>query len=377
MNTHEQLDRILADRLLVLDGAMGTMLQRHRLDEHDFRGERFAVHPQNLQGNYDVLVLTRPDVVTQIHRQYLAAGADIVETNTFNSNAVSQASYALESFIYELNVEGARLARAAADEFTARDPTRPRFVAGSIGPTNRMLSIPRDVNDRGSRSITFDEMKTGYMHQIRGLIDGGADLLLLETVVDALNARAALGAIQEVQAARGADLPVMISLTIMENGHTLAGQTLDAFYVSMAPARPWSIGINCGFGARGMGPYITELARIADCWVSVHPNAGLPNAFGDYDQTPSLFAEQLRGVAESGCANILGGCCGTTPDHIARVAEALEGIEPRRLPDRSDAGAEHATGVAALKGSTNVVENVRNALHERPLLALCDARANR
>ena len=198
MNTHEQLDRILADRLLVLDGAMGTMLQRHRLDEHDFRGERFAVHPQNLQGNYDVLVLTRPDVVTQIHRQYLAAGADIVETNTFNSNAVSQASYALESFIYELNVEGARLARAAADEFTARDPTRPRFVAGSIGPTNRMLSIPRDVNGRVSRSITFDEMKTGYMHQIRGLIDGGADLLLLETVVEVLNASAALVAIQEL-----------------------------------------------------------------------------------------------------------------------------------------------------------------------------------
>jgi 5-methyltetrahydrofolate--homocysteine methyltransferase len=335
VNRTTQLDRLLAGRILILDGAMGTMIQRHRLDEAGFRGERFANHRHDLKGNSDVLVLTQPAIIGGIHREYLAAGADIVETNTFNGNAVSQSDYGLEGLIYEINVEGARIAREAADEFTRRTPDRPRFVAGSIGPANRTLSLSPDVNNPALRTVTFDQLRDAYADQVRGLIDGGADILLLETIFDTLNAKAAIVAIQEVQAASGVDLPLMISVTITDkSGRTLSGQTLDAFYISIEHARPWAVGINCSLGARDLRPYIAELARMADCWVSCYPNAGLPNAFGQYDEEPPETAALLREFAESGLANILGGCCGTTPDHIAALAAAVSGVppRPRRVP---------------------------------------------
>jgi 5-methyltetrahydrofolate--homocysteine methyltransferase len=322
MTTREKLDAIVAERVLILDGAMGTMIQRRKLTEQEFRGERFAAHPRDLKGNNDVLVLTQPAVVADIHRQYLAAGADIIETNTFNSQAVSQADYGLESLGYELNVAAARLARAAADEYTKRTPDRPRFVAGSMGPANRTLSISPDVGNPAFRALTFDALKDAYADQARGLIDGGVDLLLVETIFDTLNAKAAIVAIDEVQADRGVELPLMISVTITDkSGRTLSGQTLDAFYISIQHARPWSIGINCALGAREMRPYLAELARMADCWVSVYPNAGLPNAFGEYDELPAETAALLGEFVASGFADIIGGCCGTTPDHIRALAD--------------------------------------------------------
>jgi 5-methyltetrahydrofolate--homocysteine methyltransferase len=317
MTTRETLDAILAKRLLILDGAMGTMIQRHKLGEKEFRGERFASHPRDLKGDNDLLVLTQPAIVGEIHREYLAAGSDIIETNTFNSQAVSQADYGLEAIVYELNVAAAKVARAAADEFTAATPDRPRFVAGSIGPANRTLSISPDVNNPAYRALTFDALKAAYAEQVRGLIDGGAHLLLVETIFDTLNAKAAIVAIEEVQAERKSDLPLMISVTITDrSGRTLSGQTLDAFYVSIQHARSWSVGINCALGAREMRPYLAELARLADCWVSVYPNAGLPNAFGQYDELPEETSVLLKEFAASGFADIIGGCCGTTPDHI-------------------------------------------------------------
>jgi 5-methyltetrahydrofolate--homocysteine methyltransferase len=331
MTTRETLDRFLAARILILDGAMGTMIQRRTLAEADFRGTRFAAHSHDLKGDNDVLVLTRPDVIGAIHRQYLDAGADIIETNTFNANTVSQADYALESVCYELNLEGARIARAAADEYTAKNPSRPRFVAGSMGPTNRTLSISPDVNNPAFRNITFDEMKAAYIDQVRGLVDGGVDILLLETIIDALNAKAAIVAIQEVQEEKDTDVPLWISVTITDrSGRTLAGQTLDAFYVSIEHARPWCVGINCALGAKDMRPYLADLAKIADCWVSSYPNAGLPNAFGEYDEKPVETGDLLRDFASSGFANILGGCCGTTPEHIRAIARAVEGVPPRK-----------------------------------------------
>ncbi len=330
MTTRHLLDGLLAERILILDGAMGTMIQRHRLDEGGFRGTRFAGHGHDLKGNNDVLVLTQPSLIREIHDQYLEAGADIIETNTFNSNAVSQADYGLERLTYELNLEAARLARAAADARTAQTPSRPRFVAGSMGPTNRTLSISPDVNNPAFRAMTFDELKHAYADQVRGLIDGGVDLLLLETIFDTLNAKAAFLAIEEVQADRPARVPLMISVTITDrSGRTLSGQTLDAFYVSIEHTRPWSVGINCALGARDMRPYLAELARQARCWVSAYPNAGLPNAFGQYDEQPEETAALLRDFATSGFANILGGCCGTTPDHIAALADAVAGLAPR------------------------------------------------
>jgi len=330
---HHTLDDLLTRRIAILDGAMGTMIQRHALSEEDFRSERLAGHVHDLRGNNDVLVLTQPAIVGTIHRQYLEAGADIIETNTFNANAVSQADYGLEGLVYEINLEAARLARRVADEVTAADTSRPRFVAGSIGPTNRTLSISPDVNDPARRAITFDEMKAAYIDQVRGLIDGGVHLLLLETVIDALNAKAAFAAIDELREATGASLPLMISATITDrSGRTLSGQTLDAFYISMLHARPWSIGINCALGAADMRPYLADLARIATCWVSAHPNAGLPNAFGAYDEQPDQTAALLHDFARSGFANILGGCCGTTPEHIAAVARAIQDARPRPRP---------------------------------------------
>jgi 5-methyltetrahydrofolate--homocysteine methyltransferase len=330
MTIQEQLDALLAKRILVLDGAMGTMVQRQKLDEAAFRGSRFAGHPHDLKGNNDILVLTRPDVIGRIHREYLEAGADIIETSTFNANAVSQADYGLEAVCYEINAAAARLAREAVDAFNARTPDRPRFVAGSVGPANRTLSISPDVNNPAFRAITFDQLKSAYADQVRGLIDGGSDLLLVETIFDTLNVKAAIVAVQEVEEEKGVHLPLMISVTITDrSGRTLSGQTLDAFYVSVSHARPWSIGINCALGAREMRPYLAELSRLATCWVSSYPNAGLPNAFGDYDEHAAETARLLRDFAESGFANILGGCCGTTPEHIAAVAAAVAGVRPR------------------------------------------------
>ncbi len=331
MTTREKLNAILAKRVLILDGAMGTMIQRHKLTEQDFRGGRFAAHPRDLKGNNDVLALTQPEVVAGIHREYLAAGADIIETNTFNSQAVSQADYGLEAVGYELNVAAARIARAAADEYATLTPDRPRFVAGSMGPANRTLSISPDVSNPAFRSLTFDALKDAYADQARGLIDGGVDLLLLETIFDTLNAKAAIVAIDEVQAERGVELPLMISVTVTDrSGRTLSGQTLDAFYISIQHARPWSIGINCALGAREMRPYLAELARMADCWVSVYPNAGLPNAFGEYDELPEETAALLREFVSSGFADIIGGCCGTTPDHIRALGDGGFSTEPAR-----------------------------------------------
>src|SRR5213593_2917267 len=298
-DTTRSLDALLARRILVLDGAMGTMVQRYTLSEADFRGERFKHHAKDLRGDNDVLVLTRPDVVSEIHQQYLAAGADIIETNTFNSTAISQADYGLESLAYELNLEGAKLARAAADEWSARTPDRPRFVAGSIGPMNRTLSISPDVNNPAHRGATFDEVCAAFRDQVRGLVDGGVDLLLLETIFDTLNAKAAIVAIQEVYDERRTTNveppPLMISVTVTDrSGRTLSGQTIDAFWTSIAHAKPFSVGINCALGARDMRPYLAELSRLADCYVSCYPNAGLPNAFGLYDEQPDETGGYLR-----------------------------------------------------------------------------------
>ncbi len=323
----------MRERILVLDGAMGTMIQRHKLGEADFRGERFKDHPHDLKGNNDLLVLTRPDIIADIHRQYFAAGADLVETNTFNAQSISQADYKLEHLAYELNVAAARLARGVADEFEAKEPGRPRFVAGAVGPTNRTASISPDVNNPGARNVTFDQLVTAYTESIRGLVDGGADLLLIETIFDTLNAKAAIHAALSYFADTGRRLPVMISGTITDaSGRTLTGQTPEAFWHSVMHAQPLSVGLNCALGAKDMRPHLEELSRSAGVFTSAYPNAGLPNAFGGYDETPAMMAQQIRDFAEAGFVNIVGGCCGTTPDHIRAFAEAVRGLPPRRPP---------------------------------------------
>jgi len=343
------LDSLLTRRILILDGAMGTMIQRHALTEADFRGERLASHHRDLKGNNDLLALTRPDVLDGIHRAYLEAGADIIETNTFNANVISQADYALEPFVYEMNVAATRLAKAAAADWTAKTPDRPRLVAGAMGPTNRTLSISPDVNNPALRAVTFDQLRDAYLDQVRGLMDGGADLILIETIIDALNTKAALVAIQQVFGERGVSLPIMISVTITDrSGRTLAGQTIDAFYVSIRHAKPVSVGINCALGARDMRPYLAELARIAECYVTCYPNAGLPNAFGQYDELPQETAALVREFAESGFVNVLGGCCGTTPDHIRAIAAAVEGLPPRPRPAPAAAGITWLSGLETL-----------------------------
>jgi 5-methyltetrahydrofolate--homocysteine methyltransferase len=330
MSTRARLDALLAHRILILDGAMGTMVQQQKLDEHAVRGERFRDHPVALANNIDLLVLTRPEIISAIHHGYLEAGADIIETNTFAATSIAQSDFNLESFAYDLNVEGARLARAAADEWSSRTPDRPRFVAGAIGPTNRTLSISPDVNNPAFRAETFAHVRDAYREQVRGLIDGGADLLLLETIFDTLNAKAAIAAMLDEFEARGVELPVMISATITDrSGRTLSGQTLDAFYVSIGHVRPFSVGINCAFGASQMRPYVAELSRLAAEYVTCHPNAGLPNAFGEYDEAPAETARLLREFAEAGVLNIVGGCCGTTPEHIRAIATAVRDLPPR------------------------------------------------
>ncbi|MBP7489343.1 MAG: methionine synthase [Azospira sp.] len=328
-----ELSALLQQRLLILDGAMGTMIQRHGLTEKDYRGTRFADHAHDLKGNNDLLLLTRPEVIRGIHAEYLAAGADILETNTFNATKVSQADYKLEAIVYELNVAGAKLAREVCDEFTAKNPAKPRFVAGVLGPTSRTASISPDVNDPGYRNVTFDELVENYLEAIRGLTDGGADILLVETVFDTLNAKAALFAIETFFDQVGRRWPVMISGTITDaSGRTLSGQTAEAFWNSLNHIKPISFGLNCALGAKELRQYVEELSRVCDCFVSAHPNAGLPNAFGGYDETPEQLAEEIADWARHGFVNIVGGCCGTSPDHIAAIAKMVAGIAPRAIP---------------------------------------------
>ena len=332
-STEARLRALAASRILVIDGAMGTMIQRHKLTEADFRGERFKDWPRDLKGNNDLLSITRPDVIRSIHMAYLEAGADIVETNTFSSTTVAQADYGMEALAYELNRDSARIARSACDEVTARDPSRPRFVAGAIGPTNRTASISPDVNNPGFRAVTFDDLRVAYGEAVRGLIDGGADLILIETIFDTLNAKAALFAAAEVFEEKGVRLPVSVSGTITDlSGRTLSGQTAEAFWYSVRHGELLSIGLNCALGAREMRAHIADLARVSDTLVCAYPNAGLPNEFGEYDESPEAMAELVGEFARSGLVNIVGGCCGTTPPHIKAIAEAVKTVPPRVPP---------------------------------------------
>ncbi|MBE7374746.1 methionine synthase [Pseudomonas lopnurensis] len=334
-NTRLQaLQQALEERILILDGGMGTMIQSYKLEESDYRGERFADWPSDVKGNNDLLLLSRPDVIQAIEKAYLDAGADILETNTFNATRVSQADYGMEELVYELNVEGARLAREVADAKTAETPDRPRFVAGVLGPTSRTCSISPDVNNPGYRNVTFDLLVENYVEATRGLIEGGADLILIETIFDTLNAKAAIFAVQQVFEEDGVELPIMISGTITDaSGRTLSGQTTEAFWNSVAHAKPISVGLNCALGAKDLRPYLEELANKAGTHVSAHPNAGLPNAFGEYDETPAEMAVVVEEFAASGFLNIIGGCCGTTPAHIQAIAEAVAKYPPRAIPD--------------------------------------------
>jgi len=336
MSDHETrraaLDAALKDRILVLDGASGTWIQGRGLEEADYRGDRFADWPKEVRGNNDLLVLTKPDLIEEMHREYLDAGADIIETNTFSSTTIAQADYGMEELAYEMNVEGARLARAAAD--AASTAERPRFVAGALGPTNRAASLSPDVNDPGARNVDFDGLRTAYAEATRGLIEGGADILLLETITDTLNAKAAIFATEDVFEEIGRRLPLMISVMIPDvSGRTLSGQTPEAFWNAVRHAKPLTIGVNCSLGPDLMRPYVAEFARVADAYVCAYPNAGLPNAFGEYDETPESMSVHLKEWARSGLVNVLGGCCGTTPDHIRAFVEATEGAAPRELPE--------------------------------------------
>ena len=322
---------LLKSRILLLDGAMGTMIQRHKFSEEDYRGARFADYPSPLQGNNDLLTLTQPEAILEIHRQYFEAGADIAETNTFSSTSVAMADYDMQDLVYELNVEAAKLAKQAADEYTAKTPDKPRYVAGSMGPTNKTASMSPDVNDPGYRAISFDELKAAYYEQIRGLVDGGIDLLLVETVFDTLNAKAALFAIEEYKEATGNDLPVMVSGTITDaSGRTLSGQTAEAFFISIAHIPLLSVGFNCALGADQLRPYVQRMGNIAtEQYVSAHPNAGLPNEFGQYDQSPEEMGDLIKPYLVEGLVNIIGGCCGTTPDHIKVIADLAAKAKPR------------------------------------------------
>jgi 5-methyltetrahydrofolate--homocysteine methyltransferase len=323
----------LQQRILIIDGAMGTMIQRHKLEEADYRGERFKDWHTDVKGNNDLLSITQPAIIVGIHKEYLDAGADIIETNTFSSTSIAQADYDMQSLAYELNVASATCARKAADEYTAKDPAKPRYVAGAIGPLNKTLSLSPDVNNPGFRAVTFDEVAAAYTEQIKGLVDGGVDILLIETIFDTLNAKAAIYAIKNYFRETGKELPVMISGTITDaSGRTLSGQTLEAFYISVMHANPLSIGLNCALGASEMRPHIEELSAMANCYTSAYPNAGLPNAFGEYDEQPHETAHIIEEWAREGFVNIVGGCCGTTPDHIRHIAQEVAKFKPRELP---------------------------------------------
>lgn len=314
---------------------MGTMLQRYKFTEEDFRGERFRNFPHPLKGNNDLLSLTQPQAIADVHRQYFAAGADIAETNTFSSTTVGMADYHMEHLVYELNYESARIARKVADEFTTEDPSKPRFVAGSIGPTNRTASMSPDVNSPGFRAIKFDELRIAYKQQVNALLDGGVDILLVETIFDTLNAKAALFAIEEIKEERGVDVPIMVSGTITDaSGRTLSGQTVEAFLISISHIPLLSIGFNCALGAEQLRPYLKRLAQNTTLNISAHPNAGLPNAFGEYDQTPQQMQELIRDYLDENLVNIIGGCCGTTPEHIRLIADIANEYQPQIFSER-------------------------------------------
>jgi len=327
----------LNERILIIDGAMGTMIQRHKLSEADYRGERFKDWPSDLKGNNDLLCLTQPQIIRNIHKQYLDAGADILETNTFNAQRVSLADYHMEDLAYEINFTAAKIAKEAVKEFNLQHPTsnsQIRFVAGAIGPMNKTLSLSPDVNNPGYRALTFDDAVTAYYEQVKGLVEGGVDVLLIETIFDTLNAKAAIFAIKKYfRDTKQVQLPIMISGTITDaSGRTLSGQTLEAFYTSVIHAKPVSIGLNCALGAKEMRPHIEELSQIAGCYVSAYPNAGLPNAMGEYDEQPEDTAHYIEEWAKEGFVNIVGGCCGTTPDHIRHISEHVKNLKPRPLP---------------------------------------------
>ncbi len=322
-------------RILVLDGAMGTMLQEYKFTEEDFRGERFKNHPSPLKGNNDLLSITQPEAVKEVHRKYFAAGADIVETNTFSGTTIAMADYQMEDLVYELNYESAKIAKEVADEFTQKEPQKPRFVAGSIGPTNRTASMSPDVNDPGYRAVTFDELRIAYKLQIEALLDGGADVLLIETVFDTLNAKAALFAVEEVKTERNIEVPVMVSGTITDaSGRTLSGQTAEAFLISISHIPLLSVGFNCALGANLLQPHLEAIAYKTDFSISAHPNAGLPNAFGEYDETPEEMASQIEEYLKKDLINIIGGCCGTTPKHIKAIAEVASKYKPRLIREK-------------------------------------------
>ena len=325
-----KIEDILKERILVIDGAMGTMIQRYTLEEADFRGERFKNHTHPLKGNNDILSITRPDIIKAIHCQYLEAGADIIETNTFSGTTIAQADYHLEDAVYDLNFYSAKIAKEAAEEFTKKDPSKPRFVAGAMGPTNKTASLSPDVNNPGYRAITFDELALAFKQQAKGLIDGGADILLLETIIDTLNVKAALFAIQELFDEIGRKLPVMVSGTITDaSGRTLSGQTTEAFLISVSHVPLLSIGLNCALGASQLRPYLQVLNEKAPFFVSAYPNAGLPNEFGHYDQSPEEMGQQVEVFLKEGLINIVGGCCGTTPEHIKLIADIASRYKPR------------------------------------------------
>ena len=334
------IQECLNERILIIDGAMGTMIQRYNLEEKDFRGERFKDWHKDVRGNNDLLSITQPQIIEAIHKEYLEAGADIIETNTFSSTSIAQADYEMQSLAYELNVAAAACARNAVNKFLSSplsiygEGQGVRFIAGAIGPLNKTLSLSPDVNNPGYRTVTFDEVANAYYEQIRGLVDGGVDLLLIETIFDTLNAKAAIYAIKKYfRDTKKEELPVMISGTITDaSGRTLSGQTLEAFYISVSHANPLSVGLNCALGAKEMRPHVEELSEIASCYTSAYPNAGLPNAFGEYDEQPQETAHIIEEWAKEGFVNIVGGCCGTTPDHIKHIAEQVKKFEARKLP---------------------------------------------
>ncbi len=333
LNAEKRLTDACEKRILILDGAMGTMIQREKLQEADYRGERFADWHIDLKGNNDLLVLTKPGVIEKVHAEFLAAGADIIETDTFNATSISMADYDMQEFVHEINVAGAAIARRIADEWTAKNPAKPRFVAGSIGPMNQSLSVSPDVDNPGFRSVTFDQVMEAYKEQVDGLIQGGVDIILIETIFDTLNAKAAIFATEEVFEEKGFRLPVFMSGTITDmSGRNLSGQTVEAFWHSVRHVKPFATGLNCAFGAELLRPHTAAIAGIADTHICVFPNAGLPNEMGEYDETPCQTSCLLKGWAEEGLVNIIGGCCGTTPEHIEAIAKSVEGLKPRAVP---------------------------------------------
>ncbi|MBI1289408.1 MAG: 5-methyltetrahydrofolate--homocysteine methyltransferase [Flavobacteriales bacterium] len=340
MKRTKQLEQAVKERILVLDGAMGTMIQRYKLEEEDYRGERFKDSPKPLKGNNDLLSITRPEIIKEIHAKYFEAGADIAETNTFSGTTIAQADYGLEDAVYDINYYSAKIAREVADEFTAKEPNKPRFVAGSMGPTNRTASLSPDVNDPGFRAVSFDDLRIAYKEQAKALVDGGVDILLVETVFDTLNAKAALFAIEELFEEIGYRLPIMVSGTITDaSGRTLSGQTTEAFLISISHIPLFSVGLNCALGAAQLRPYLQVLASKAPFGVSAHPNAGLPNEFGEYDETPEMMAAQIEEFLKENLVNVIGGCCGTTPAHIKAIAEVAARYSPRSIdhsPQKSE-----------------------------------------